>query len=75
VFQTAIKISNLPLFVNNEQLKTAFNTLFDNQVHQAGILLDIADHSTGVGYIVFETPEKRNDCLTQSEQTRFIFLE
>ena len=63
-----------PLLVTEAQLKTALNSIFENQIRSIELLLDIADYSTGIAYVVFQNKGQRDNCLSQSAKKEFIFL-
>ncbi len=69
-----MKITNIPRFISDKELRIAFNKFFHNSVVKAEILLDLANISTGIGYVVFYSEEDKNRCIESQINKNDIFL-
>ncbi|CAF4004372.1 unnamed protein product [Rotaria magnacalcarata] len=58
--EDAIKVSNLPTFLREEQLKEVFNAISSNSVKDVHIPFDIADYPLDYGYVSFDNIEETN---------------
>ncbi len=68
-----MKILNVPLYVNEEQLKHQLNLLLNNSIVSLYISNDPADNSIGIAFIKFTSVAAKNECLNLYEEKKYIF--
>jgi hypothetical protein len=65
---------NIPLYINERQLKTELNKLFNNKIVSVDITLDGADNPFGIAFAEFGDLSEKENCLNLHKEQKFIFI-
>jgi hypothetical protein len=60
--------------ITDKEVQIIFDKFFNNSVAKAEILLDLANDSTGIAYVVFLSEEDKNKCIELQLKQNYIFL-